>query len=191
MPTILPSTNPDLQQLIYVKTNVGGWFFDAFMRVDHTSKLRITENPVETGAAIADHSFMQPQELSMEILMSDAATSVVAGQFTGGWSRSVTGYQVLRELQRMRIPVNILTRLGLYQNMLIESISAPDDYKTLYGLRVSVIFREVIIAQVQTVKVSERPQITNSTNRGNPEPVEPNQSAVRQVLKKMFGGASE
>jgi hypothetical protein len=188
MPTILPSTSPDLQQLIYVKTNVGGWFFDAFIRMDHTSKLRITENPVETGAAIADHSFMQPQELSMEILMSDAATSIVAGQFTGGWSRSVTGYQVLRELQRMRIPVNILTRLGLYKNMLIESISAPDDYKTLYSLRVSVIFREVIIAQVQTVKVSERPQITNSTNRGNPEPIEPSQSALRQIMGKMFGG---
>ena len=98
--------------------------------------------------------------------MSDVAQSLVSGQFVGGWSRSVTAYQVLLGLQQQRIPLQVLTRLKLYKNMLIETIAAPDDYTTLYGLKATVTMREIFIAQVKTVKISARPQVTDSTPRG-------------------------
>jgi hypothetical protein len=185
---VLDLNNEAIKQLVYVKTNVGGWFFDAFLRMDHTSKLKITEHPVQTGAAITDHAFLEPAILNMEIGMTDVAESIIPGQFTGGWSRSVTAYQLLLELQKQRIPVQILTRLKLYKNMLIEVISVPDDYKTLYGLKATVAFREILIAQVTTVKISTRPQVTDSTNRGVVEPVEPNQSILKDLGDKLFGG---
>lgn len=169
------------KSLVYAKTDVAGYFFDAFLRVDHTSKLNITEHPVETGANVSDHAFVEPAEVVMEIGMSDAAKSVVKGQFATKKSRSVNAYELLMELQKQRIPIQINTRLGQYKNMLIETISAPDDYRTLYGLRVTVTFREVIIASTKTVKISARPNTTNSTNRGNVEPVEANQSVLKQL----------
>jgi len=179
--------SPTNTQLIYVKTNIGGWFFDAFLRVDHTSKLTITEHPIQVGAAITDHAYMEPAELVMEIGMSDAATSLVNGQFANGWSRSVKAYEVLAELQKQRIPIQVVTRLKVYQNMLIETISVPDDYKTLYSLKVTVSLREIMVATVKTVKLSARPQVTGSTNRGNPEPVEPNKSILSQILGAFTG----
>lgn len=179
----LDLTSDLLKQKIYVKTNIGGWFFDAFLRVDHTSRLSITSHPVQTGANISDHAFLEPQELNIEIGMSDVATSLINGQFSEGWSRSVTAYQVLKELQKQRIPVQVMTRLGLYQNMLIEVISAPDNYQTLFGLRATVTLKEIIVASVTTVKVSSRPQITGATNRGTQEAISPAESVLRSMAK--------
>ena len=175
---------PTVQELILIKTNVGSYFFDAFLRIDHTSKLSITQHPVQTGANISDHAFLEPKELAIEIGMSDVARDLVAGQFSGTWSRSVKAYEILRELQSARIPLDVLTRLGLYKNMLIETISAPDDYRTLYGLKATITMREILVATVQTVKVSAKPQITGSTNRGEIQPVKPDESTLYQI----FGG---
>ena len=160
-----------VEDSIYVKTNIGGWFFDAVLRTAHTSRVTITEHPVESGAAMTDHSYVNPTQLVMEIGMTDVARSFVDGQFSDGWSRSTTAYKVLVDMQKQRIPLQVLTRLNLYQNMLIETIEAPDDYITLYGLRATVTMREIFVAVVETVKISARPQVTDSTARGQIEPV--------------------
>lgn len=185
---ILDLSAPEIKDLVFTKTNIGGWFFDAYLKMTHTSRLTITEHPVQLGAALTDHAFLQPRELIMEVGMSNVATSFVPGQFSEGYSRSVTAFQVLKDLQALRVPIQVHTRLGLYQNMLIEVLSAPDDYTTLEGLRATVTFREILVAQVKTVQISSRPQVTNSANRGNPEPVNPNQSIITQVTNLMFGG---
>jgi hypothetical protein len=183
---ILDLASPQIKDLIYCKTNIGGWFFDAFLKMDHTSRLTITDHPVQTGAAITDHAFLQPRQLSMDIGMSNVAKSFVNGQFSSGYSRSATAFEVLKQLQQLRVPIQINTRLGLYKNMLIEVLSAPDDYTTLNGLRCTVTFREIIVAQVKTVRISARPQVTDKSNRGTPEPVQPNQSILKQVLDKLI-----
>lgn len=168
--------------LIYVKTNIGGWFFDAFLRVDHTRTLRITEHPVQTGASVTDHAFLEPATLTIEVGMSDVAESLIEGQFSGGWSRSSTAFKVLTELQANRMPLQVLTKLGIYKNMLIESISAPDDYLTLFGMKSTVTMKELLVARVTTVKLSKRPNTTDKTNRGTAVPVQPNESILYQIL---------
>lgn len=184
---ILDLSSHEIKDLVYAKTNIGGWFFDAYLKMNHTSRLTITDHPVQTGAALSDHAFLEPRELSMDIGMSNAARSLVAGQFGGGYSRSVTAFQVLKDLQALRVPIQVHTRLGLYQNMLIEVLSAPDDYTTLNGLRCTVTFREILVAQVTTVQISARPQVTDNSNRGTPEPVQPNQSILKQISGYLFG----
>ena len=184
---ILDLTAPEIKSLVYTKTNIGGWFFDAYLKMTHTSRLTITEQPVQTGAALTDHAYLQPRELSMEIGMSNVAKSFVPGQFEGGYSRSVTAFEVLKKLQELRVPIQVHTRLGLYENMLIEVLSAPDDYTTLEGLRCTVTFKEIFVAQVRTVKISARPEVTDSMNRGAPEPVKPDQSIMKQLLDKAHG----
>lgn len=176
------------KNMIYAKTNVAGYFFDAFLRIDHTSKLNITSHPVETGSNISDHAFIEPQELIMEIGMSDAVKSFVNGQFATGRSRSVTAYNLLKELQMQRIPLQINTRLGVYKNMLVETISVPDDYTSLYSLKATVTFREIVISKTKTVKISARAQVTDKSNKGNVEPVEPNQSILKQLGVLIAGG---
>lgn len=160
----LPS---DLSQLVLVKTNIGGFFFDAIIRTEHNSDLKITSHPVQTGANITDHSFLEPAVLVMEIAMSDAMDSLVPNQFTGKYTKSVSAYQVLSDLQADRIPLSVTTRIRTYQNMLIETINVPDDVKTLNGLRCTVTLKEVFVVEVARAKVSARPHAMNDVDRGH------------------------
>lgn len=184
---ILDLSAPNIKSLVYTKTNIGGWFFDAYLRMEHTSRLTITDQPVQTGSALADHAYLQPRELTMDVGMSDVARSFVPGQFTQRNSRSVSAFEVLKQLQALRVPIQVHTRLGLYENMLIEVLSSPDDFKTLGGLRCTVTFREILVAQVKTVRISARPLVTDTSNRGSPEPVTPNQSVLKQIINKVLG----
>ncbi|HBC94300.1 MAG TPA: hypothetical protein DCZ10_15735 [Pelotomaculum sp.] len=186
---VLPYRLEDVQQLVYAKTNIGGYFFDAFLRMEHTSSITLTEHPIQSGGTAVDHSYLNPSVLIMEIGMSDTAKSLVDGQFAGGWSRSVRAYEILLELQKQRLPIQVVTRLKVYDNMLIETIAAPDDYTTLYGLRATVTLREIFVATVKTVKISSRPHATDSTPRGDVQPVETKEAIILEMIdlyKKLF-----
>ena len=156
----------DVNQLVGIKTNIGGFFFDAVIREEHTSKVKMTDHPVQTGANIVDHAYMEPATLTMEIAMSDCMDTMVAGQFTDKSTKSVSAYQTLLSLQQSRLPFQVHTRLNLYKNMLIEEITAPDDYKTQFGMRCTVTLREIFVVKVSTTTVSARKHSTGSTNRG-------------------------
>lgn len=182
-----PNVSEEAKKLVYVKTNIAGYFFDAILQTNYTRSLTITEHPIETGAAVSDHAYVNPVELVMQVGMSDVAESIVAGQFSQGSSRSITAFQVLTQLQGQLIPMDVFCRLGLFKNMLIETIAVPDDYTTLYGLRATVTMKEVFVATVKTVKISARPQVTDSTNGGTREPETPNKSIFKQA-KDIFNG---
>jgi hypothetical protein len=53
--------------------------------------------------------------------------------------------------------------------------------------------REVFVASVQTVKISARPQTTDSTNRGTADPQTPSEtqkSLIKQGMESDFGKAA-
>ncbi|WP_199242631.1 fibronectin type III domain-containing protein [Desulfosporosinus fructosivorans] len=183
-----PSGSALAQQLVYVKTNIAGYFFDAILQTNYTRSLTITQHPVETGAAISDHAYVNPVELTMLIGMTDCATSIIPGQFAQGSSRSQTAFQVLTQLQSLRIPMDVMsTKFGLFKNMLIETIAVPDDYTTGNALKATVSLKEVFVASVKTVKTSARPHVTDTTNRGEVVPQEPNASALYQIEQNLKG----
>ncbi len=173
-------------QTVLLRTSLGGYVFDAILNVQHESTLTITQHTVETGAAVSDHAYVNPARLTLQIGMSDVATPI-GDQFTGGSSRSVTAYQLLLDLQASRIPLRLTTRLKSYDNMLIQSISAPDDHTTAYGLRATIVLQQVFVAVVRTVKISSRPHITDSTNRGTVEPVPADASWLYQLQQRLYG----
>lgn len=159
-------------ELVLVKTNIGGFFFDAVLNEQHDSELTITQHPVQTGASITDHSFVNPSTLTMEIATSDAMATMLEGQFTEYYTKSVSAYEKLRELQALRLPLSVHTRLHHYDNMLIQNITAPDSYRTQYGLRCTVTLQEIFVVNVATGTVSARNWTSGQTNRGEVQPVE-------------------
>jgi len=160
------------------------------LQATHTSTLTITQHPVQSGSSITDYAYMQPRTLSLTIGMSDVAKSFIPGQFSGGKSRSVQAYQVLLQLQQMRIPVQVYTRLGLYQNMLIETLTVQDDNTTAHGLRCTVDMSEVFVATVQTVKISSKPSVTSSANKGKQQARQVPQSIMETLSQLLNGKAS-
>ena len=146
--------NTSYEGLLYCKTNIGGYFFDGFVDVEHSSSLNITSNPVETGVSIVDHAFLEPRTVSMTILVSDVHQSLVPGQFNEGWARHTSAWKTLKQIQADRIPVSVFTKLGLYDNMLIQSLSAEDTAQTMNTLKATVRLVEVPVATLKTVRVT-------------------------------------
>lgn len=159
-------------QLVYVKTNINGYFFDAVLRMNHTSPLRKTEHPIQTGANLVDHAYMLPAHLTLEIGMSDSMDSLVLGQYSGGATKSISAYQTLVKLQQSRVPLTVVTRLQKYVNMLITNINAPDDVNTSNALKCSITLEQIFMAQVgTTTPSSSRGQTTSApTDTGTEQP---------------------
>lgn len=173
--------------LTYFSTAQGNYMFDAYFNIDHESKLSITEHPIQTGASISDHAYMEPRTLTFEVGMSDVMEDLslyVSGiqSFNNGdsASRSVNAFTVIQKLQSDRIPIDVYTRLGTYKNMLIESIMAPDTKETVFALKATITLKEIFVVNVTTVKVSARAQKTDSTNEGVQKP-EQNQSILASI----------
>ena len=66
----------------------------------HTSKLRLTENPIENGANIADHAVLEPKEVTIYGM-------VVSYKPNNSIIKSVTGYNI--EEYPLPIPVKAIT----------------------------------------------------------------------------------
>jgi hypothetical protein len=168
-------------ELILIKTNLGGYFLDAVFKIEHTTTLTITQHPVETGAAISDYAFLNPAHVVLDIGMTDVAQDLIQGQFSMGAafpSRSVNAYQLLKMLQSLRMPVQLVTRLNNYDNMLVSSIVATDDKTTQNSLRATITMQEILVAAVTAVKISARPQTTGSTKLGTVQPAIQNASRL-------------
>lgn len=186
------ATNTDgmtLEAMLYCKTNIAGYFFDGFMDIDVASELEVTENPVETGTAIADHSYVKPTEVTMQVIMSDVHQSLVPGQFAGGWSRSVTAYKILKEIQTKRIPIAVLCRLGLFENMVIRRLQANDTADTYQALSATVTLVELPIARIKTVEISLASQTTINTEMGKLQAVDTTDKEDESILYMLGFGA--
>lgn len=134
-----------------VSPTFGNFVFDAVFSTDHSANLTVTQHPVQSGASISDHAYMEPDEVSIEIGMTDVASDVASA----GTSRSVNAYTQLRAIMEQREPVTLITRLKTYQNMIITSMSAPDDHTTMHALRASIYFCQINVVSVSTISVQE------------------------------------
>lgn len=172
--------------LLFGKTNIGGYFFDAFIDVEYTREATLTQSPVQTGAAITDHAYLNPVKLTMTVGMSDVMQSRVAGQFEGGWSRSRNAWDVLVKMQEDRVPMSVLTRLGRYDNMLIRSLKQKDDFEELYALHATVELEQIIVVQTKKATVSLSPQVTGSTQSGTVQAMRIDRSILSYLTQLQY-----
>lgn len=138
------------------------FFPDVVIREVGRDELVITSHPVERGAAISDHAFVQPVEIEMVCGWSDSTAGYV------GASRQV--YEDLIALQKEREPFEVTTGKRIYENMLLASVMQQTDEKSENVLLVTARFREVIIVSTETTSApnsaQESPNKTGSTAKG-------------------------
>ncbi|AGC35714.1 tail fiber protein [Rhizobium phage RHEph06] len=114
---------------------------------EHESTIGITEQPVETGAKITDHAYVEPKKLSLEF----------------GDENAVATYNALVRFQESRVPFSIISGLYVYNNMLIRAINVTRDSTYSRVLSGRVDLQEVIIvstAYVSTEGEQNDPQST-------------------------------
>ena len=124
----------------------------------YNDMLAITDQPVEFGAAITDHSYRRPSEITLHCGWSnsdlDAQDNLAQPSIAnGGGSTSdyVTAiYMQLLALQQSRNPFQLQTSIRLYDNMLITSIGLTRDARTSQALFCTISCREVILVSTST-----------------------------------------
>ena len=167
--------------LLTKATNIDGIFFDAILNSSHESTLTVTKHPVQNGSNVSDHAILNPPRLSLSVAVSDAMAQYGPAYKGAGGTKSVKAYQTLRDLQAQRIPLKVWTKLQTYENMVITSVTADDDYTTAYALRANIELEQILVVNVSETKVSARQWTTGggTQNNSQPEPIEDESLAAK------------
>lgn len=66
-----------------ITRSIGDFIFDCTVSEGHSSTLRVTKNPIESGADIADHAMLEPKSLTI--------TGIIVGYEPPRYFRNLTG----------------------------------------------------------------------------------------------------
>lgn len=110
-----------------------------------TDTLTITKQPVQQGAAITDHAYMEPTAFSHSIYFA-------APGFTGGISLSQI-YQQLLTLQSSAVPFDVVTPKRIYHSMLMTALSMTTDKLTENCLAIHASYQQIITVPLLATSV--------------------------------------
>lgn len=152
------------------KTKIGDLVLDAALTEVITLSSTITEHPIETKEAISDHIFKNPLKVKIEGYITDSPIKIFGIletplqnnsvdkiinsinsflPFQKSAKPSVQAYQLLTSLYENRALLNIVTKLNVFKDMAIESISFNNDVNTGQRLEFSAELVQVRFATVR------------------------------------------
>lgn len=177
--------------------------FDAVIREHHLSRLTVTKNPVETGVPIADHFYIEPKELEIEIRVSDfwlhgrdqfgvavkdryssqqGQDALFVRGSTGETSRSATALAILYDLQESGAIFFVQTGLRGYENMILEEVDAEQAVRNASTLSARLKLSEVIRSSTRTVVYP--PRKAGKTHRQASKKVEGGDKKTEAVTER-------
>jgi hypothetical protein len=195
------------QLFVRTKKSLGGIQLDAVLSETHTNAVRLTKNPVELGADITDHAIVEPKRLNIIAHVSDSPLGVAAfgeivdlvtGLFgtaaTSNITRSNAAYNAMVQIMEQREPLEVQTKLKLYSNMVITGLTTSQDKNTSRIVAMNISLEEVLITESQIVKLdpeqlqdgSAKEQGSSPEKKGRQEPVTPNDTTNKSVLKSVL-----
>lgn len=164
-----------------IKRNIGGIIPDVVVEERHSDSITITDSPVETGAPISDHAYINPKEVTIKIGWSPSSNlinSVLNLSFFKGISSLNELYAKMIELMEARQTISVSTGKRIYENMLIQSIEETTNEETENALILVVKLREVIIVSTEETEIKDE-------NQENPEETAPpSEGGERQAEKQ-------
>lgn len=167
---------------------LGGLYPDVVIEEAHDDSITKTEHPVEDGANISDHAYVNPPVVVIRAGVSDSGGSLFSAA-----KPSMEFYEKLLALQRSLEPFDIITGKRTYKNMLLDRLSVVTDVDTNSVLSFVAECSQIIIAQTQTVSVPPRsvhknPGKTGGTSdKGQKQPKEKDPSVMKKGSKIFTG----
>lgn len=123
----------------------------------HTMRSQVTQDPVEDGATITDHIYLEPDRITLEGMVSDTPVALFGGLLTGGFGayRSLSTFEALRQIRDQRLLVTVVTAYRIYTDMAMQTLDIPRDAATGQSIRFQCELIKVIKAASETVEVPE------------------------------------
>ncbi len=154
---------------------IDGYKIDVAVSEGHNFTAQVTAHPVEKGADVADHVRLQPIKVTVSGIVTDTPIGVI-GDERGklgtqiaadvGALPSMDAYDHLYRVWQARQPVTIETSLQVFENMVLDSLSAPRAAGDGESLRFDASFTQIgIVANERTFVDVPPPQ---PTERGQP-----------------------
>jgi len=194
---------------LFIRTEktLGGIQLDAVLSESHSNPIRLTKNPIELGADITDHAIIEPKLLTINAEVSDtplgvaafgAIVDLITGLFGTATSSNITrsnaAYNALLQLAELREPIQVQTRLRLYENMIITNIDITQDKDSSRVANMVISLEEALITQSQIVQLtpeqlglgSPTEQGSSPEQLGRQEPVTPTDTIQKSVLKTVL-----
>ena len=207
---------------------VAGGSSDPYLTVEvaksesHTLTANATEFPVENGVTISDHILNKGVVYELSGIISDDpidyfnkgaldrfkapfveqeriySSKVSQTRTFTKDSPSKNAFYLLNILYYQKIPVNIITDLTEYKNMVMESLAVPRDGQTSRALKFEARFREILLAQSEWIenlaeydptKPLSQPQVNEGSKDAIVTSSDPKSVAyiIGQFFAKMFG----
>lgn len=125
----------------------GTIYLDAAISEQHAYNSTITQFPVESGAKVSDHVTNDPLQLSLQCYVSDTPIGKVVTKREPVDNAQVI-YGKLLQLRDSRKLTTVQSKLSLYKNMVLQSLSVP--VAAEHGLEFYLNFVEVVTVEVVT-----------------------------------------
>lgn len=151
--------------------------------------LTITKQPVQQGASITDHAYLEPTVFSTTIYFQANQGNLEFGNPFSSVNPLATIYQKLLDLQASRVPFDIVTPKRIYRSMLLATLSQVTDKNTENCLAITASFQQIVIVNVVTVQVSRSKQ-RNPGKTGATQPAG-NKSGIRSLADGVVAAAGK
>lgn len=145
-----------------------------------TDTLTVTKQPVQQGASITDHAYMEPTSFTHTIYFTSGATTL--GLSAGKSLDQI--YKELLDLQSSAIPFDIVTPKRIYHDMLMTSLSQTTDKLTENCLSIHASYQQIIIVPVLATTVPRSRQKNPGSNGATQN------GGAKSVLKKVVNFAT-
>lgn len=137
-----------------------GITIDGFFNFASEMSVSIPENPLMYDTPIADHRIRTPDAVSMDVFINAYASDDVLEEASrlitdndlvslltgtsGNTARVRRKLNEFRWLQNQGRPFTLYTPHGVFENMLLQKITAKNDHETMDGWAGTLVFREVV-----------------------------------------------
>lgn len=126
--------------------SIGGVDFDTLISEEHGAGVALTEYPVERGAPITEHSYVQPRTLSITVVKS--AQVAFLSPLSQEQAKLHEFYSALEDLRYNRQTFDVVTALTTYRNLTITSLTCIRERNSATIARVAIQCREVVLVDV-------------------------------------------
>jgi len=129
----------------------------------------------------------------------DLVTGLFGTATTDNITRSNAAYNAMVQLQELREPIEVQTRLKLYKDMLITGIATTQDKDSSRIASMNISLEEVLITESEVVQLtpaqleagSPREQGSSAEKKGRQEAVVPSETTKTSVLKSVIDWVGE
>jgi hypothetical protein len=191
------------------KSQIGDLVIDGTHLETITYSNNITTHPIESGAYVADHIYINPLRVTMDCSITDSAGDIIGGireigslfkgnlltnlsnKFQGKGAKQTAAYEFLKDLAGSKATVTIVNKLDVLPNMAIESVSMPRTSETGDRLYFSITLQQISYATVaRTTSLNNKYNVSGKVNIGkqNSKVATPEETIkAKSTLANWFG----